>query len=59
MVNSCFQVSMMEKDPYLGRVLTGRVTCGVVRVGDKVQGLKKTDDGTVKIEEGKVCYLQN
>lgn len=50
-------VSMMEKDPYLGRVLTGRVTCGVVRVGDKVQGLKKTDDGTVKIEEGKVVKL--
>uniref|UniRef100_A0A0V0IJS8 Putative translation factor GUF1, mitochondrial-like n=1 Tax=Solanum chacoense TaxID=4108 RepID=A0A0V0IJS8_SOLCH len=50
-------VSMMEKDPYLGRVLTGRVTCGVVRVGDKVQGLKNTDNGTVKIEEGKVVKL--
>ncbi|KAJ8532139.1 hypothetical protein K7X08_012062 [Anisodus acutangulus] len=50
-------VSMMEKDPYLGRVLTGRVTCGVVRVGDKVHGLKKTDDGTVKIEEGKIVKL--
>ncbi|KAJ8568018.1 hypothetical protein K7X08_020740 [Anisodus acutangulus] len=50
-------VSMMEKDPYLGRVLTGRVTCGVVRVGDKVHGLKKTDAGTVKIEEGKIVKL--
>ncbi|PHT76719.1 hypothetical protein T459_20241 [Capsicum annuum] len=50
-------VSMMEKDPYLGRVLTGRVTCGVVRVGDKVHGLKNTDDGTVKIEEGKIVKL--
>ncbi|CAN4105023.1 unnamed protein product [Withania somnifera] len=50
-------VSMMEKDPYLGRVLTGRVTCGVVRVGDKVHGLKNTEDGTVKIEEGKIVKL--
>lgn len=50
---------MMEKDPYLGRVLTGRVSYGVVRVGDRVHGLKKTEDGTVKLEEGKVCCLKN
>ncbi|XP_016460582.1 uncharacterized protein LOC107784041 [Nicotiana tabacum] len=50
-------VSMMEKDPYLGRVLTGRVSYGVVRVGDRVHGLKKTEDGTVKLEEGKIVKL--
>ncbi|KAF2614150.1 hypothetical protein F2Q70_00008196 [Brassica cretica] len=50
-------VSMMEKDFYLGRILTGRVSSGVVRVGDKVTGLRNTDSGSVKIEEGKVVKL--
>ncbi|XP_019194095.1 PREDICTED: uncharacterized protein LOC109188055 [Ipomoea nil] len=50
-------VSMMEKDPYVGRTLTGRVSSGVVRVGDKVHGLRNTDSGVVKIEEGKVTKL--
>lgn len=47
---------MMERDFYLGRVLTGRITSGVIRVGDKLHGLKCTDDGTQKIEEGKVKF---
>lgn len=46
---------MMEKDYYLGRILTGRVSSGVVRVGDKISGLRKTDSGSEKIEEAKVC----
>ncbi|KAK1566640.1 hypothetical protein Q3G72_002298 [Acer saccharum] len=50
-------VSMMEKDFYLGRILTGRVASGVVRLGDKVHGLRITDSGTEKIEEGKVLKL--
>ncbi|KAG2296782.1 hypothetical protein Bca52824_043451 [Brassica carinata] len=50
-------VSMMEKDFYLGRILTGRVSSGVVRAGDKVTGLRNTDSGSVKIEEGKVVKL--
>ncbi|KAJ4869866.1 elongation factor family protein [Raphanus sativus] len=50
-------VSMMEKDYYLGRILTGRVSSGVVRVGDKVSGLRKTDSGSEKIEEAKVVKL--
>lgn len=49
---------MMEKDPYVGRTLTGRVSSGVVRVGDKVHGLRHTDSGVVKIEEGKVISLR-
>ena len=49
---------MMEKDFYLGRILTGRVSSGIVRVGDRVHGLRKTDSGVEKFEEGKVCdYL--
>ncbi|KAH9291485.1 hypothetical protein KI387_043326, partial [Taxus chinensis] len=50
-------VSMMERDVYLGRILTGRISSGIVRVGDKVHGLRKTDSGSEKIEEGKVVKL--
>ncbi|XP_011037429.1 PREDICTED: translation factor GUF1 homolog, organellar chromatophore [Populus euphratica] len=50
-------VSMMEKDFYLGRILTGRVCSGVVRVGDRIHGLRSTDSGVTKIEEGKVTKL--
>ncbi|KAJ1689756.1 hypothetical protein LUZ63_013911 [Rhynchospora breviuscula] len=50
-------VSMMERDYYLGRILTGRIRSGVIHVGDKLHGLKCTDDGTQKIEEGKVTKL--
>lgn len=44
----------MEKDFYLGRILTGRVSSGCVRVGDRVHGLRNKDSGVEKIEEGKV-----
>ncbi|OVA14476.1 Translation elongation factor EFG [Macleaya cordata] len=50
-------VSMMEKDFYLGRILTGRITSGVIRVGDRVHGLRITDSGVEKFEEGKVTKL--
>uniref|UniRef100_A0A803QJN0 Tr-type G domain-containing protein n=1 Tax=Cannabis sativa TaxID=3483 RepID=A0A803QJN0_CANSA len=50
-------VSMMEKDFYLGRILTGRVSSGIIRVGDRVHGLCNKDSGVQKIEEGKVTKL--
>ncbi|KAF5744103.1 translation factor GUF1 organellar chromatophore [Tripterygium wilfordii] len=50
-------VSMMERDFYLGRILTGRVASGIIRVGDKVHGIRKMDSGVEKIEEGKVIKL--
>ncbi|KAI6697294.1 hypothetical protein NL676_017413 [Syzygium grande] len=50
-------VSMMERDFYLGRILTGRVSSGIVRVGDKVHGIRNTESGVQKIEEGKVLKL--
>ncbi|KAL6141237.1 hypothetical protein ACLB2K_059527 [Fragaria x ananassa] len=50
-------VSMMEKDFYLGRILTGRVSSGCIRVGDRVHGLRNKDSGVEKIEEGKVVKL--
>lgn len=58
-VDAPFQmlVSMMERDSYLGRILTGRVASGIVRVGDRVHGLRRTDAGVQKIEDGKVLKL--
>ncbi|XWS41136.1 hypothetical protein CRYUN_Cryun17cG0054300 [Craigia yunnanensis] len=50
-------VSMMEKDFYLGRILTGRVSSGIVHVGDKIHGLRSKESGIEKIEEGKVVKL--
>ncbi|EPS59381.1 hypothetical protein M569_15427, partial [Genlisea aurea] len=50
-------VSMMEKDNYVGRILTGRIYSGTVQVGNKVHGLHSTDSGTAKVEEGKVVKL--
>lgn len=46
---------MMERDFYLGRILTGRVSSGIIRVGDRVHGLRNKDSGVEKIEEAKVC----
>ncbi|XP_020265138.1 uncharacterized protein LOC109840784 isoform X2 [Asparagus officinalis] len=50
-------VSMMEKDFYLGRILTGRVSSGIVNVGDRIHGLRCTDNGVEKIEEGRITKL--
>nr|XP_010924386.1 uncharacterized protein LOC105047249 isoform X2 [Elaeis guineensis] len=50
-------VSMMERDFYLGRILTGRISSGALHIGDKIHGLRHTDDGVEKIEEGKVTKL--
>ncbi|KAG9446813.1 hypothetical protein H6P81_012941 [Aristolochia fimbriata] len=50
-------VSMMESNSFLGRILTGRISSGVIRVGDKVQGLRSVDSSVEKIEEGKVVKL--
>lgn len=45
---------MMERDYYLGRILMGRISLGVIRIGDKVHALRATESGVQKIEEGKV-----
>lgn len=50
-------VSMMERDFYLGRILTGRVSTGVVHIGDKLHGLRVTDVGVEKVEEGRITKL--
>ncbi|KAJ4840946.1 hypothetical protein Tsubulata_023075 [Turnera subulata] len=50
-------VSMMERDFYVGRILTGRISSGIIRVGDRVHGICGKDTGIEKIEEGKVIKL--
>ncbi|KAG6553221.1 hypothetical protein Mapa_004955 [Marchantia paleacea] len=50
-------VSMMERDPYLGRLVTGRIASGIVRVGDRVHGLRWHDNVCKPVEEGKVVKL--
>ncbi|KMZ68112.1 GTP binding Elongation factor Tu family protein, partial [Zostera marina] len=50
-------VSMMERDFYLGRILTGRISSGIINVGDKLHAIHSTDDGVQKIEEGKITKL--
>lgn len=38
-------VAMIERDPYVGRLATGRVASGRVRVGDKVRAIQHADGG--------------
>jgi GTP-binding protein len=35
-----FAIAMIERDPYVGRVATGRVVSGRVRVGDRIRALR-------------------
>lgn len=49
----------MERDFYLGRILTGRISSGIIHIGDKIHGLRCTDNGAEKFEEGKVGKLIN
>jgi predicted membrane GTPase involved in stress response len=48
------QVSMMDRDNYFGRILTGRIVSGTVRVGDKVHGLRLNGSSGEVVEVGKV-----
>ncbi len=49
-----FLVTMLDSDPFLGRVLTGRVESGRVKVGDQVKALSR--DGK-EIERGRLTKL--
>ena len=48
---------MMERDNYFGRILTGRIASGTVRVGDKVHGLRLNGSNGEVVEVGKVKNL--
>ncbi|KAG2485042.1 hypothetical protein HYH03_016141, partial [Edaphochlamys debaryana] len=49
-------VAMIERDPYVGRIVTGRVASGRVRIGDKVRVLSHEAGGPVG-GEGKVTRI--
>jgi len=47
-------VTTIERNPFLGRVLTGRITSGQVKAGDAVHSLNR--DGT-EVEKGRVSKV--
>ena len=48
--------TLMEKDPYLGRILTGRIASGKVRVGDQLRALTRDGAGASR-SEGRVTRI--
>ncbi|MDO7844070.1 translational GTPase TypA [Sphingomonas immobilis] len=51
-----FLVTLLDRDPFLGRVLTGRVQSGVVKVNQPIHALN--DDGKI-IETGRASKLMS
>jgi len=49
-----FLVTMIDSDPFLGRILTGRVESGRVKVGDPVRALSREGK---EIEKGRLTKL--
>jgi len=49
-------VTMMERDPYLGRILTGRVASGCARLGDPLRALTRDGAGAHRAE-GRVTRI--
>ena len=50
-------VTMMEKDNYLGRLVTGRVASGRARVGDRLRALQCVPAAGVAPAEGRVTKI--
>lgn len=51
-------ISMMDHDAFMGRLVTGRISSGVVRVGDRIHGLRNMEGNTsVAFDQGKVIKL--
>ncbi|EFJ15282.1 hypothetical protein SELMODRAFT_180460 [Selaginella moellendorffii] len=52
-------VTMMEHDPYFGRILTGRIYSGTVKPGDRVHGIRKKEDTDISetFNEGKIVKI--
>ncbi|PNW74376.1 hypothetical protein CHLRE_13g606000v5 [Chlamydomonas reinhardtii] len=50
-------VTWIERDPYIGRIATGRVAAGRVRLGDKVRVLSHETGGPVGEAEYKVTRI--
>ena len=51
-------VSMLDRDNFIGRVLTGRIETGRVKVGDPIKAMRVMEDGSSKVvESGRVTKL--
>ncbi len=48
---------LLERDAFVGRVLTGRIESGRVRVGDPIRALRADGDGARVVEEARVTKL--
>ena len=47
----------LEADPYLGRVLTGRIAAGAAEMNRPVQVLRGGPDGTTRVEQARLTKL--
>lgn len=51
-------VTMLERDNYFGKILTGRIASGTVRVGDRIKAISGGADGAATaLGEGKVTKI--
>jgi GTP-binding protein len=50
-------VTLLGYDPFLGRVLTGRIESGRIAVGDTVKAIRRTADGGEEIERARLSKL--
>jgi len=51
-------VSMLDADPYVGRVLTGRIESGSIRTGDMVQALARTGEPIERARLSKLFVME-
>ncbi|KIZ01064.1 putative GTP-binding protein TypA/BipA like protein [Monoraphidium neglectum] len=51
-------VAMIERDPYVGRLATGRVASGRARVGDRVRVLQHPGGGGAVIDELRITKIE-
>ncbi|PHS28153.1 MAG: translational GTPase TypA [Robiginitomaculum sp.] len=51
-------VTMLDADPYVGRVLTGRIESGTIRTGDMVQALARTGEPIERARLSKLFIME-
>ena len=51
-------VSMLDADPYVGRVLTGRIESGSIRAGDQIKALARSGETIERARLSKLFLMQ-